>query len=346
MGHSVFANGMGVSGKAAGHNVIAAMPDVCLSPPSPPAGPIPIPYPNFAQASDTTDGSKKVKAGGKEINLKGQSKYKSCKGDEACTKTFGMGVVSHSNTGATKHEAGSFDVKVEGSGVVRHLDLTTSNHSNPTNGSMTVDIEAMSPGMAKTECKALSDTNKARREEIDSKTSNKSAIGKDGEGKGTTVSSMKAHNRGGTGGTTTSAHNNKVAQEFCPSSLVKGGNDKVRSGEETPLCGKSDYKHPAPASQKSGHAEARLMADMAQSPPKAALINIDWKPGAGGSSKMPCPDCHKMLCAAAKDCGHKIYLCDKEGKAQDIADTCPKEEDAPGEGYDNLKKKMGEFDAG
>jgi hypothetical protein len=38
MTSNVFANGMGVSGKASSHKVIASMPDVCLSPPSPPAG--------------------------------------------------------------------------------------------------------------------------------------------------------------------------------------------------------------------------------------------------------------------------------------------------------------------
>ena len=32
---SVFANGLGVSGKAAANKTIAAMPDVCLSPPPP-----------------------------------------------------------------------------------------------------------------------------------------------------------------------------------------------------------------------------------------------------------------------------------------------------------------------
>ena len=344
MGHNVFANGMGVSGKAAGHNVIAAMPDVCLSPPSPPAGPIPIPYPNFAQASDTTDGSKKVKAGGKEINLKGQSKYKSCKGDEACTKSFGAGVVSHTNTGAVKHEAGSFDVKVEGSGVARHLDLVTSNHSNPTNGSMTTDIETMSPGMAQTECKKLDDKNQKTRDELKENTKDKSIVGKDEDGKGTTVSSMSAHNRGGGGDTAATAHNNKKALEKSPSPLAPGGNDKQRNGEETPLCGNSEYKHPDPAMQKSGHAEARLMAGLSHTPAKAVLINIDWKPSSGGASKMPCPDCHKMLCAAGKDCEHKIFLCGSEGKVVALAETCPKEGDAPGQGYRSLQKKMGEFD--
>ena len=48
MGANVFANGLEVSCEKATNQSLAAMPDICLSPPSPPAGPIPIPYPNFS----------------------------------------------------------------------------------------------------------------------------------------------------------------------------------------------------------------------------------------------------------------------------------------------------------
>ena len=73
MGATVFANGMSIACKAADGKTIAAMPDVCLSPPSPPAGPLPIPYPNTAMASDTTNGSKTVQIGGQEVMLKDKS---------------------------------------------------------------------------------------------------------------------------------------------------------------------------------------------------------------------------------------------------------------------------------
>lgn len=341
MGADVYANGQAVSGKASGHNVIAAMPDVCLSPPSPPAGPIPIPYPNFAQASDTTDGSKKVKAGGKEINLKGQSKYKSCKGDEACTKTFGMGVVSHSNTGAVKHEAGSFDVKVEGSAVVRHLDITTGNHSNPTNGSIQPDADKPRPGTSTTVCKKLENKNDSTRDELKEETEDKSVIGKDKRGRGTTVSSMSSKPAAGGRAATATAHNNQKAVEKSPSPLAAGGDESVRDGSETPLCSGSKYKHPAPAVQKSGHAEARLMAEMPQSKPRVVTINIDWQ-AKDGPSKMPCRDCHKMLCAAQKDCKHKIYLCGEGNVPQSIDETCPAKGEPTLDDYNNLKTKMGE----
>ena len=69
MSKNVFANGREVSAKKDGNQTIAAMPDVCLSPPSPPAGPIPIPYPNTAKSSDTADGSSSVKMDGNPIML-------------------------------------------------------------------------------------------------------------------------------------------------------------------------------------------------------------------------------------------------------------------------------------
>jgi hypothetical protein len=66
----------------------AAMPDPCLSPPSPPAGPVPVPYPDIGKSSDTAKGTKKVKTEGKEIMLKG-SHYKKSAGDEKGTTSSG-----------------------------------------------------------------------------------------------------------------------------------------------------------------------------------------------------------------------------------------------------------------
>ena len=131
MGGNVFANGMEISGKAGGGSVIAAFPDVCLSPPSPPAGPLPIPYPVSSQDSDTTDGSKSVRAGGKEVMLKDKSYFKKCTGDEAATQSQGKGVMNATLSGKVYFIAWSMDVEIEGENAVRHLDLTTSNHASP-----------------------------------------------------------------------------------------------------------------------------------------------------------------------------------------------------------------------
>jgi Domain of unknown function (DUF4150) len=127
MGCDVFANGMEIACKVSDGKTVAAMPDVCLSPPTPPAGPVPIPYPNTAMASDTTNGSKTVQIGGGEVMLKDQSTFKKSTGDEAATKSLGMGVVSHQIQGEVNFCAWSMDVKFEGQNVPRNLDLTLHN---------------------------------------------------------------------------------------------------------------------------------------------------------------------------------------------------------------------------
>lgn len=131
MGCEVYANSSEVACKAGGGKVIAAFPDVCLSPPSPPAGPIPVPYPNTSFSKDMKNGSKTVKIKNKEVMLKDKSFYKSSPlGDEAATKSFGAGVVTHVITGKTYFQAWSMDIKFEGKNVDRHIDPTTSNHAS------------------------------------------------------------------------------------------------------------------------------------------------------------------------------------------------------------------------
>ena len=128
MGNQVYANGREIACKAGMGKSIAAFPDVCLSPPTPPAGPVPIPYPLTAMASDTDEGTKNVKISGDPVMLKDQSNFKKCTGDEAATKSLGMGVVTHNITGKVFFCAWSMDVKIEGENAVRHLDLMTHNH--------------------------------------------------------------------------------------------------------------------------------------------------------------------------------------------------------------------------
>jgi hypothetical protein len=130
MANQVFANGREIACKADQGKVIAAFPDVCLSPPTPPAGPVPIPYPVTSMSSDTEQGTKQVKISGKEVMQKDSSDFKKCTGDEACTKSLGMGVVTHQQTGKVYFAAWSMDVKIEGANAVRHLDMTTSNHAS------------------------------------------------------------------------------------------------------------------------------------------------------------------------------------------------------------------------
>jgi hypothetical protein len=64
---------------------------------------------------------------GQEIMLKDQSTFKTSTGDEAATKTLGMGVVTHAIQGEASFIAWSMDVKVEGANVDRHLDMMMHN---------------------------------------------------------------------------------------------------------------------------------------------------------------------------------------------------------------------------
>lgn len=132
MGCEVYANTDEIACKAGANKVIAAMPDVCLSPPSPPAGPVPVPYPNTSFSKDIQDGSKTVLIKGEEVMLKDQTFHKTSPlGDEAATNGLGAGVITHVITGKTYCVSWSMDVKFEGQNVDRHTDLTTSNHASP-----------------------------------------------------------------------------------------------------------------------------------------------------------------------------------------------------------------------
>ncbi|HEX6842553.1 MAG TPA: DUF4150 domain-containing protein [Stellaceae bacterium] len=132
MSTNVYANNMEISSKAADGKSICAFPDVCFTPPQTPATPpgVPIPYPNTGMASDCTSGSQTVTIAGQEVMLKNKSFFKKSTGDEAGSAPK-KGLITSTNTGKVYFNAWSMDVKVEGENVVRHLDLTTHNHSSP-----------------------------------------------------------------------------------------------------------------------------------------------------------------------------------------------------------------------
>jgi hypothetical protein len=132
MGGNVFANGLEISGKAVTAQTIAAMPDVCFTPPENPATPpgVPIPYPSFGMGSDTENGTSTVKISGKTVNIKNKSDEKKTSGTEAgCAAK--KGVVTSKNTGKKYFNSWSPDVKFEGEPVIRMSDLATHNHASP-----------------------------------------------------------------------------------------------------------------------------------------------------------------------------------------------------------------------
>src|SRR2546425_7059055 len=112
---------------AASNGIATAFPDVCKTPT--PAGPIPIPYPNIAMSSDTSQGSSTVKVDGNPIMLK-DSSFAMSTGDEAGSA---MGVMSNKIKGKACPMSFSFDVKVDGKNVFRLTDMMCQNSGSPVN---------------------------------------------------------------------------------------------------------------------------------------------------------------------------------------------------------------------
>jgi len=128
MGCTVFANSNGLFHKGSNGKGVA-FPDVCLSPPPAPTGPVPVPYPNKIAASDLIDGSKTVKIQGEPTALKDQSKVKTSTGDEGGNQ--GGGVITHKTKGQAVATFWSLTVKIEGKNVVRHGDPAGQNCTTP-----------------------------------------------------------------------------------------------------------------------------------------------------------------------------------------------------------------------
>jgi hypothetical protein len=294
----VYANGREVSAKKDDNKSICAMPDVCLSPPSPPAGPVPIPYPNTAAASDTSEGSKTVKIGGQEVGLKNKSTYKKSNGDEAATKSLGMGIVSHNIQGPMKHTAWSMDVKIEGENVIRHMDLTIHNHSNPPQPAVVLDqakqkIAADEP----LNCEELDALNEEMR---------KKDLKKPEPGRGFTATTASATPAGG--------GPSRFSKSVTRQDLIKSGRSSgfagTRKGSSTDPCKVESW-----GSRGKNHTEAKLIGEMFDQGGGSITMSINWKPaGERRFKRGPCKSCKKGICKAVQ-CKLEIKLC-KNGKAE------------------------------
>jgi hypothetical protein len=296
MGANVFANGMEISGKASDNKSIAAMPDVCMSPPSPPAGPVPIPYPNTAMASDTADGTKTVKIGGKEAGMKNASTYSKSTGDEPATQSFGANVGSHKIQGAMKFSAWSSDVKLEGANAIRMGDMTTHNHANPQGVSpVTASVAKVNVESPPT-CAELEEAN-----------DNTRAAMKSRRGKGTKgirkigmETSTITHGVFSSGPMTLGM---KACSRILPKRFNPGVWAKGKGAKSTIICGEK-HKYPTRYRPVSSHTESRILVDIMSKFPGgnatgSLLLAINVNKQAGPSPD-PCPDCQEMLCKAAK----------------------------------------------
>jgi hypothetical protein len=314
MGANVFANGMEISGKASGNQSLAAMPDVCMSPPSPPAGPVPIPYPNTAMASDTTDGTKTVKIGGKEVGMKNSSSYSKSTGDEPATQSFGGNTVSHKIQGPTKFSAWSSDVKLEGANAVRFGDMTTHNHSNPQGASGITLNKGGASAKKPDSCKEMAKKNDTDRAAMAKASEQKVS----GLPKGSPRNAIARASVGRRRGSMFSASRFKVLDPLCPKKTLKQG----LGGTENPstsqtVCPGKPYKFPKAIPPAHLHAEARLLESVVlkglTTKPTVTLA-IDWRQAGKPTKRKPCGLC-KRLIEHACNC-MKIQICDENNEPQ------------------------------
>jgi len=331
MSGRVFANGMEVSGKASGNKSIAAMPDVCMSPPSPPVGPIPIPYPNTATASDTTDGSKSVQIDGQEVHLKNKSSYKTSNGNQPATNNFGANILTHKITGAMKFAAWSFNVKVEGQNVVRFMDLTTHNHANPGGGALTSSVAAMNAAQEVTTdegaCERLEEANKETREE-------KKDPSQDGLTEGDVITHAVFTNPNGVRGVMRSSsrgllskYDNSFSKGLLPRGEKKDVLEKIkkkgliadngRAISQTCGGGKFTYaSKPYEYPHYPSHAESRIIEELFAKYPNGGgklLLSVDWPTHPSTrTGRSPCAQCEALLCAAS-EC-MDIQICNEDNE--------------------------------
>ena len=124
MARTVFANNRNFSHKGSGDTSNSSAPDVCKTPMG--NSTPPIPYPVISQASSAGGYSTSVFIDGNPTALAG-STHTRCSGDQAGSAT---GVGSGTVGDKTRFTTYSFDVRIEGQGAVRHMDMTTMNNGN------------------------------------------------------------------------------------------------------------------------------------------------------------------------------------------------------------------------
>ena len=322
---SVFANGMEVSGKATPNKTIAAMPDVCLSPPPPPAGPVPLPYPMTGMASDTTDGCTSVIVKGKEAGKKNATKYSKTMGNEPATNSFGANILTHKLSSSLKFAAYSFDVIFEGGGACRFGDLTTQNHMNAGGGSVSSSVAGANGGSTPPppDCAAM-------RTELDS---DRAAVQQQ-IAAGTPGFQSQALATNAQCGTMASASTGALGGlPGCSNQLLADRLQRV-SGRAYPTAVQPNYQaySPTPSSACNGnppivhqtgrasrHAEMNILnkINWASNPPRTITFCISYpSAGPGGSQPdRPCPACQQTInqvCA----CVDQIYVCDENNNPE------------------------------
>lgn len=125
MSCTVFRTTMGLFSLNSGGQGVAPL-DVCLTAPTPPAGPVPVPYVNLTFAKDLEKGTVTVKADKGIVAIQSDGKVAKSNGDEP-GNIMTKGVASMTNTGAATFATWSFTVLMEGQGTCAMGDLMNQN---------------------------------------------------------------------------------------------------------------------------------------------------------------------------------------------------------------------------
>lgn len=123
----VYINDREACSKASDGASTAAFPDPCWTPPVPP---VVMPYPNTAKAATLANGTTTVFVKGTMVAVEDHSYFASSTGDEGATQSQPKGVATGVIKGKAYFQSWSPNVKFEGKGVARHLDLMTHNHGS------------------------------------------------------------------------------------------------------------------------------------------------------------------------------------------------------------------------
>ncbi len=299
---SVFANGREVSGKATPNKTIAEFPDVCMSPPSPPAGPIPIPYPITSMASKTSDGTGSVLIKKKEVGKKNGSNYGKCNGNEPATRSFGAGLMTATITGKTKFDAYSFDVLFEKSGAERFLDITTGNHTNLTEAAPSPSVASAKRAATRGDnpCSSLQKMNEETRKSATVDNDMSTAASATFKPPSEPSIALKGYSR------SREIPTDIYKNEFCQG--VPCGK-RGEPGPESRLNGKDcSGSHQYGAGNRSSctHAEPKMLEDIleAYDPPGTMVIAID----SPSHDDLPCTQCADTLIEAC-ECEIEIFIC-------------------------------------
>ena len=124
MSRSVYANNRNFSHKGSDDKAVSSAPDVCKTPMG--NSTPPIPYGVSSQAGDRAQTTTSVRIDGNPPAI-ASSLHTQCTGDQAGSAN---GIASGTVADKTQFTSYSFDVKAEGEGVVRHMDMTTMNNGN------------------------------------------------------------------------------------------------------------------------------------------------------------------------------------------------------------------------